>query len=156
MSTYYFGDWSAEIYLKLAVIPELIDALPGGIYLFRNLPENLDRETMPSIYGPNGLILPHLIVRGRDALAQPAVRSMNKNNKFVVATQVVEVWFYANQFVGWESLNPAAKIVFDALEQEKVEDAWNIELVGQINSSREQDLGDAAFLMHEYMVVGKL
>lgn len=154
--TYYFGDWSTEIFMKLSANSQLTTLLAGNLLLFRNLPRNFDRKSIPDIYDTNGFLEPTLIIRGRDSIPLGLPRSQKPSDKFTIVTQVIEIWMYDSSKGNWNTLNQIAELVYNTLEQEKVEDAWNIELVGQTNNLREKDLGDAPFLMHEYMITGKL
>lgn len=152
-----FGDWSGEIYDILSVDVTLISLITGGFYLYRDMPESFNRNTMPDAYDDTTkFLLPTMVIKGRDPIPTGEVRSNFSSVKFTVVNQTIEIWMYRSAVGNWDALNQAAARVYQLLEQEKVEQTWNIELLGQTNIGREPLLRDAPFILQEYRIKGRL
>lgn len=70
--------------------------LTGGVYVFDTIPtEGINRTTMPSAYGVNGLLLPVGVVKGREVLPFGNIRDTQA--VYQTVRQPIEVYLYCDR-----------------------------------------------------------
>ena len=132
----------------------LMALLTGGIYIGRDVPEEgLNREDYPAAYDSNGLLQPIAVVRGRRVIPDTGFRVVEA--QYVAVQQVVEVWFYDDKDTGWDTIDSAAQLAYELLQDVQVSGSYNCTLVNHITEERDRDLGGACFTRLDFQVTGR-
>lgn len=146
--------YPSTIYDLLSANAPLVAELTGGIYDGRDVPdEGINREDYPDAYDSNGLLQPVAVVRGRRVIPDNGFRVPKA--QYVAVSQVVEILFYDDKSAGWDTIETAAQMVYELLQDQQVNNAYNCTLVNVIEEERAPELGGACFMKLEFQVTGR-
>lgn len=145
--------YTQAVYDLLNADAPLLALLTGGLYLGRDVPEEgLNREDYPAAYS-NGLLQPIAVVKGRRVIPDNGFRVPEA--QFVAVQQVVEIWFYDDKDAGWDTLDSAAQVVYELLQDVQIAEAYNCNLVNTIEEERDPDLGGACMTRIDMQITGR-
>lgn len=146
--------YTQSVYDLLNADAPLLALLTGGLYLGRDVPEEgINREDYPAAYDSNGMLQPIAVVRGRRVIPDTSFRVPEA--QYVAVSQVVEIWFYDDKDAGWDTLDSAAQVVYELLQDQQIAEAYNCLLVNTIEEERDPDLGGACMTRLDFSIAGR-
>lgn len=139
------------VYDKLFADATLAALLTGGLLHFRDLPAVINMDTLPAVYDTTNAIMKVWgVAKGRPVVPSGGLRDSNSQLNSV--RQVVEIYLYDDRNSGWDVIETAADRVYALLEGKTVAGAYKLSLINEVTDLRDNTLGDAPMIRHDYAV----
>jgi hypothetical protein len=143
-----------DIYDVLADDDDFVEALDGGVYLYKELPANgISHQSLPDAYDTGKKLKPLCVVKGR--AVTPTNLIGDPDAQTTSTRQVVELWFYDDKAAGWVDIEAAADLAYGLLQERPTSGVFNIKLVNEVNEERVLEMNDACMLRRDYEVIGR-
>lgn len=114
----------------------LMAILTGGVYQSGNVGlEGISRDATPAAFS-SGYLLPVALVRQRGNVPDGNIR--DGMAQVVSATQVVEIWLYADSGAGYVAIDAALSRLYVLFEGHAFTDSFPCELVNIIDRQRDE------------------
>lgn len=128
----------SEFAAVLTADATLMATLTGGVYTLESVGlAGITRETQPAAFDTSGYLKPCALVRARDLVPDGAARDLIA--RVASASQVVEIWLYADSGAGYSAIEAAKVRLYTLLEGRQVGSSFDVQWVNSLGNLR--DLG---------------
>lgn len=129
--------FESEVAAILQADATLVALLTGGIYTSATAgPNGITRETVSAAFDADGYLRPTALVKQRNVV--PTGDVLDFDVKLESARQMVEVWLYSDQSVGYATLDTAAARVRTLLMGRQLTDSFELRLALWIDRQRDE------------------